>query len=214
MSLMKLLTVSRSFVTSPSPLGRYRMVGGRRGLPRFGPAVEPRRPAACPAPLKAAFAGQRELPKLAVDPGTGVPPSPNAGMESPVKPASSPFTKPGAAARTDKGGPAERTGGARKLVSRLRGWLRPKPGRRTRSPFTGKTVRPPVQAHLKLESVRVVRNDLSDSDFEVRGVGATGATPAFEWRSLEKLKRGLGGMSWSQTAARWFEAGRERVQTR
>lgn len=214
MSLMKLLTVSRSFVTGPSPLGRYRMVGQRSGVPQFGATVKPRRSAACPAPTRPVPSSQRELPKLASDPDCTVPPAAKAVVAPQSRPAKSPFTKSGAAVAAAHGGPVERMGSARKLISSLRGWLRPKQGRRIRSPFAGKAARPPVQAHLKLESVRVVRNDLSDSDFEVRARQTTQAARTLEGRGLAKLRHGLGAMSWTQMASRWFETGRARVQTR
>ena len=214
MSLMKLLTVSRSFVVGQSQLGRYRMVGPHGGLPQFGPTVHPGHPAVAPTPARSLSACQSELPKLVLNQDqTPLQPAKSTGASG-VKSAQSPFTKPGPPEPRADPGPAERVGPAQKAISRLRGWFRPRPKRRFKSPFVGKALRSPVQVHLALESVRVVRNDLSDSDFEVRAVGAARAAGALERPVLEKLKHGLVGMSWGQVTGRLFENGRARAQTR
>ena len=215
MSLMKLLTVGRSFVAGRTPLGRYRMVGRRGGLPQFGPTGHSLHSAFAPVPARAVTPCQSELPKLVPNHDHGAPQTPSLPAAPTIKPARNPFMKPSPPPPSTKAGRPERTGPAQEAISRLRGWLRPKPARRTPSPSVGKIVRTPVQVHLKLASVQVVRNDLSDSDFEVRaGGGATTATAAVERRPWERLKRGWGGMSWSQATARWLQASRARVQMR
>ena len=214
MSLMKLLTVSRSFVMGQSQLGRYRMVGRHGGLPQFRPTGHPVHSAVAPTPARPSSACQSELPKLALNnaqkPLQPVKPT----RASAAKSTKSPFTTPDSHELKVDHGQAERVGPARRVISRLRGWFRPKPKRRYKSPFVAKALRSPVQVHLALESVQVVRNDLSDSEFEVRAVGAARAVRAIERPALEKLKHGLAGMSWGQVTARWFENGRARAQTR
>lgn len=214
MSLMKLLTVSRSFVMGQSQLGRYRMVGRHGGLPQFRPTGHPVHSAVAPAPARSPSACQSELPKLARNnEQTPLRPTKSA-RGSAVKSAKSPFTTSDSQEPKVDRGQAERAGFARRVISRLRGWFRPKPERRFKSSFVVKTLRSPVQVHLALESVQVVRNDLSDSEFEVRAVGATRAASALGRPGMEKLKLGLAGMSWGQVTARWFENGRARAQTR
>ena len=214
MSLMRLLTMSRSFVMGQNQLGRYRMVGRHGGLPQFGPTGHPIHSAAALTPARSLSAGQSELPKLVLNNGqTPLQPAESTRAAA-VKSAKGPLTKPDSLEPKVDHGPAERPGLARKAISRLRGWFRPRPKRRFKSPFIEKALRSPVQVHLALESVQVVRNDLSDSDFEVKAVGVARAAGAFERPALEKLKHGLAGMSWGQVTARLFENGRARAQTR
>ena len=214
MSLMRLLTVSRSFVIGQSQMGRYRMVGRHGGLPQFGPTGHAVHSAVARSPARSLSACPSELPKVvSCNDQTPVQPTKPTGI-SVAKSAKSPFVKPDCLEPKADHEPAERVGPARKAISSLRGWFRSRSKPRFRSPFVGKTLRPPVQVHLALESVQVVRNDLSDSDFEVRAVGATRAARALEKPALEKLKRGLAGMSWSQVTTRLFENGRARAQTR
>jgi hypothetical protein len=65
------------------------------------------------------------------------------------------------------------------------------------------SARPLVQAELSLETVRVLRNDLSDSDLELvvkaRPRARKASAAARSWSTLEEQQ------SWSRLASRWFE---------
>jgi hypothetical protein len=304
MSLIKLLTVGRSFVAGQIPTGRYRMVGRQGGLPQFGPTTHSarapvaHRPPRIPVPCQSEFpkldlqadgavsgpaepiaaptadadqdrgfaADRNPEPPVSVQPqedrhggndfhpepartpdaeggssaGEGVRARSRLSSQVPsVEPAAqassgdrcdrdvsrptsrsagrvfhSPFAKthpadPGLIGRFPK-----RVGFLQKTFQRLRDWLQPKPGRNSRSPFVGKPVRSPAQAHLKLESVQVMRNDLSDSDYEVRPAGLTGGTAAAEAPALGRARLGVLAASWGQVTARWFESSRARAQIR
>jgi hypothetical protein len=304
MSLMKLLTVSRSFVTGQIPTGRYRMVGRHGGLPQFSPATRSSDAPAARRATKVPVPCQGELPKLGAQeiPAGLRPASPalpaaaqlhpatpvavakdlevpvpvqaradrpsegdfrlepektvlpgaqgslgqNAGLQtrrgSPCPVAHSPAEAPAADRRGGDTSPApscswpkacqspfaksnptepvahsrtpKRAGPLQKVLQGLRDWMRPKPGSNSRSPFVGKPVRSPVQAHLKLESVQVIRNDLSDSDYEVRQAGLAAGTAAANAPLLGRAKLSLLATSWHQATARWLESGRARVQSR
>jgi hypothetical protein len=302
MSLIKLLTVSRSFVTGQVPAGRYRMVGREGGLPRFGPPAHLVPAPVAHPPKRTPVPCQREFPALGLpDAVTGEPVSPKdvpaadpgevfqtiaalhsevtaaveppAGcperaefrlepeatsapvgqgsscenahaadrsgssrlpvvellattspeerhdhratpfsMDRPRSKSKSPFAKSNSAEPGSVGSSSKRAG-LFQVLRGLLGWLRPKPGRNSKSPFVGKPVRPPVQAHLKLESVQVIRNDLSDSDYEVRQAGLAARVAAVNPPLLGRAKLSL-ATSWNQVTARWLAQGRARAQTR
>jgi hypothetical protein len=68
-----------------------------------------------------------------------------------------------------------------------------------------------VQAELSLDSVRPVRNDLSDADLEVVAAGPE-ATPVNSQKPDRRrwFKPAVTGPAWSRLTARWF--GSERVR--
>jgi hypothetical protein len=200
MSLMRLLSVSRSFCAHIPEMGRYKMA--RRGaLPKFGglrravaleatttQAELPMPPAAPEAPLKASEAsaqgmGLAEGPRFRLD---GADSSPASGSVS------APATERAASA------PGWWSGLWGWLRRACQGWLVPARPRRSLG-------RPPVQTAFPLESIRVVRNDLSEGDFEL-------VTPRKTPGRAHELARAADGAdrpevdepTWGRTAMRWL----------
>lgn len=138
MSLMQLLTVGKSFRTIDDRPSPYRMMQ-QNYLPRFGPM----------------HGGGVKEPTRPLQPPRPTQPKPAwAGVQESarvVAKAVGPRVAQGAA----KAAPGERTRGVRRWF----GWGRKAGGRRA-----GAQV---VQGELALDLVKVVRNDLSESDLEV-----------------------------------------------
>lgn len=183
MSLGKLLSMSRSFVAGKNDLGRYRLV--EQGmLPRFGLSTDG---AASGLRKKDLTTQNAELPlaaALKVDPPAANPARPAQGgvagnsqpeavvvAQAPAKeharvveaPAS---TDPLAVAvREPKSKSSNRLAlGFDRLINR---WFRTSSNpfrKRSGQPLRGDS---PQQAELVLDSVKVMRNDLGDADFEV-----------------------------------------------
>jgi len=163
MHLIRMLRVSDTFTAGEIPLGRYHVVGGK-SLPRFGrerPAVrEAAHPGGGPCPAED---HESELGKGSVAPaGMGT-----RGVED--YEAESSGTNGGGGEVEAR--PAESKQPAGGWILRLVRWLGERLHRR-RNPFMGAGPRwsstvVPRQGCLKLSGVQVVRNDLSDTDFEV-----------------------------------------------
>lgn len=139
MSLVRLLSAGKSLVGGQDLEGRYRLPANR-ALPEFGSA---KNPFLTTAPVEAAPAVKPAEPVIPA-PVVVPEPAPQVKADAPAE------AKPGFFAR---------------LGHRLAGigrWFRRKP----------KTVfpvfqRPPIQGELSLDRVRVLRNDLLDTDIEV-----------------------------------------------
>ena len=102
--------------------------------------------------------------------------------------------------------PGENVGRGSRPVSKLGswfGWTRSKAVRATVRPFA----KPMIQAELSLEKVKVVRNDLSDTDLEIvrarppastvqvaRNLPATAGMPAGAWNRITGRLFGAGKM--------------------
>ena len=208
MSLMKLLSVSRSFVSGKNPSGRYRMA--EQGLlPKFAPVERPD---------SAALNKNREAASTQKDGETarstrrtsqidGGVPKPALKLR-PARP--SPFT---GAAIDLAAAPEPKTATVRRnAVSAStngfpwrKSWFTAEPAETIRP-------RPPAQTDLSLDAVKPVRNDLSDADLEVvrakRETSQPGASPPSGRRTF---KAELTGLAWSRLTARLFDSERARV---
>jgi hypothetical protein len=184
MSLLRLLTSGKSLIGLQDETTRYRM-RGQGMLPRFTAASNPFRSTANSATnLKApSVASSAEAAQL-VRPGPAGPPGEAVGrqepLEAPLQPAgeSQGLERPeikAQAAETKAPKVVESFRASSRLGrSKLGGWLkglptRPKAwfGSRVRpggGRATARSTKPLQQAELSLDSVRVVRNDLSDCD--------------------------------------------------
>lgn len=184
MSLLRLLTSGRSLVGLQQPVTRYRMKSEGM-LPRFGGNGNPFRQTTCPksfsAPsLVAVEAAPAE--QLSVLPEADQAAAPDQESAQAETPAAQP-TPPAAVAassgssRTLAAGPTNGQPGAGAVATpkvsrftslwsaartRVGAWFT-----RTSKPASARAFRPLRQAELSLETVRVVRNDLSDCDLEV-----------------------------------------------
>jgi hypothetical protein len=140
MSLLRLLSAGRSLIGSNNEGIRYRM-GEPGALPKFG-AKNPFRP----KPSKPAVENL---------------PAPKASLSSPV-----PNPAPASLAPARGAAAPFKTVAAPSWLKKLRGsfsWRRAKAEPRPVPQF-GK---PAVQGELSLDAVKVVRNDLSDADWEI-----------------------------------------------
>ena len=170
MSLLRLLSAGKSLVGLKPEAARYRM-SDPRAMPRFGSGRNPFQarktlsPDAPPAPVSTA--------------------APTPAVEAPgpvVTPKVEPVTA--AAVETEpQARPEPATVAKSEWKRKLAGWIgKLRSRRQPKKPKRATPVRPargPVQGELSLDAIQVVRNDLSDSDFEVvaRKTGPT-AKPA------------------------------------
>lgn len=151
MSLLRLLSAGKSLVGLKPEAARYRM-SDPRAMPRFGSDRNP-------------FQARKTL-------SPDAPPAPAPAVEAPgpvvtpkVEPAA---TAPEAERRTRlEPGTVAKSEWKRKLA----GWMgklrfRRQPNKSKRA-APARPARGPVQGELSLDAIQVVRNDLSDSDFEV-----------------------------------------------
>jgi len=207
MSLMKLLSVSRSFVSGQNQSGRYRMA--EQGvLPKFAPVGRPislapkRHPEEPFAPgngsmspsNNAAFASALPLPELS---STVVDNSPAVGVG--VEAATEAVSKP-AAPICVNAVPAATT------------WFRLRKSPFAAGPADTIRSRLPLHTELSLDAVKPVRNDLSDADLEVvhsRPAPNQAGPPAPSRSGLFKSHRP--GFVWSRLTARLFHSERIRV---
>jgi len=207
MSLIKMLSVSKSFMGGRNPPGRYRMVE-QAALPKFAPVGRPislapkrtsedsRGPESREKSQSTASSLGNAAPGLALDPSPG---------------GTSPFTGSVAAAA-----PAPPVAVCANTVPSSTNWFR-----LGKNPFMHRPVeplRPPatVQTELSLDAVKPVRNDLSDADLEV--VTAKHETKHETNRSgaqtpprRRAFKAELTGFAWSRLTARLFHSERART---
>jgi len=178
MSLLQLLTTGKSLVGSKESTGRYHL-SRHRLLPRFGGKKDPFR--------------ATTLPDHAQRPATApaqVAPSPN-GPEAPLRAKSS----------------MEETrepGWAGNCLSKM-GALFSRHRKKVERPAIPRFGKPLVQGELSLDAVKVVRNDLHDSDLEfvpAKPVQArpVPATPSKGGAGPEKV--------WNRVTGRFFGAGK------
>ena len=174
MSLLRLLSTGRSWVDYADDGPRYQ-VTHERLLPKFNSKKNPFR-----APPKPAAA----RPESKLVPACGSSAGHNGCGASPAQrtPAAASAVAPGKSVgpSTSRNGVPWLTAAASKFkgrataaVVRLKGLFarRPKPAR----PAVPAFAKPPVQGEFPLDHVRVVRNDLSDTDLEI--VTAPGKAP-------------------------------------
>src|SRR5437667_142568 len=195
MSLMKLLSVSTSFVNSRNLAGRYKLA--EQGmLPKFAAVGRPislastkgteRQPDADRVPARSSLDSEtgNVIPLLAPDPSArSGPPRATTGAKA-VSEAVEPAPEPTAVSVK-----ADRT---------LKNWFRLRRDPFTTRPSTSVRPRQPEQPELLLEAVTPVRNDLSDADLEVVPAPARLA----EFAGRFELRRGN-----VADLADWIEAG-------
>lgn len=175
MSLLRLLTAGRSLESVRDTGSRYRLTT-QRLLPQFAPARNP-------------FAGKP------------------AEAEPPPAPAVSPET---GAARVSSASGARGADGARERKAarwwngskRIVSGLMARPRRVFAKPARSPRGEPPVQGELSLDRVKVVRNDLSETDVEVTTVKPKAPPVPLTLAAAGGVKSG-----WS-AAARFFHAGK------
>jgi hypothetical protein len=214
MSLLRLLTAGKCLIGNQEPGGRYRLTHPA-ALPKFeakknlfrtstAPAAEPEK-AERACPQRAASGEQRPNSR---------PPQADSGA----------LTTDAHERRASAGGQQAKAvpvAQARTWVgvsaARIQSWLgrSPKPARSAVPKFT----KPLVQGELSLDTIKVVRNDLSDSDLEV--VPARPAAPLALAKIVPAAKAPghvpipaaarLGGAAeaaWERVSARLFGAGK------
>jgi hypothetical protein len=186
MSLLRLLTAGKSLVGQNDTISRYQM-GDPRAMPKFGSAKNP---------FRAAAAGPKAVAKGAELPAEGGTPElvPEAEVAADVRRRSSGI-EVGECPPPHAGGYVEpreqqvapepkRTGPG--LVGRWVGRVKSLVVRADKPKAAGTSgcEKLPVQGELSLETIKVIRNDLSDTDLEIvhsrQEPAKTSAAPAVE----------------------------------
>jgi hypothetical protein len=207
MSLVKLLGVSKSFLSGKSRPGRYKMV--EQGLlPKFSPvgrpvSLAPRRGTEDFAPTDGSSA-KSEQRTFTSDSADATPAQFSLRQACERR---SPFK----AAVVESGGVAAdpRAAVCVNTIPASADWFRLR--KKTGSSGARREPPGPVQPELALDLVRPIRNDLSDAEFEI--VPARPAPTVVESRP-GGARAGSGfdaRMPWGRLAARWFGATRWRV---
>jgi hypothetical protein len=207
MSLIKLLSVSRSFGGGTNESGRYRMAE-QALLPKFAPVGRPisLAPKGNPPPPSAVFRADRLEPKTA---GPGINPCISApALDSTMKKTPAFTERVADAAALSQ--PATKI--CQNAVPASTHWFRLPNNPFVRQPTGGIAPPRPVQAELSLDAVRPVRNDLSDADLEVVAA-MPAATPADNQKPDRRrwFKPEVTGFAWSRLTARLFSSERVRV---
>jgi len=196
MSLMKLLSVSKSFAGGRNQPGRYKMA--EQGLlPKFAPvgrpvSLAPKRKSDGPAVKKE----QNATPMGAL----------NSLPESLFQVAD-PVTGPVKAVA-----PTPRAAVCVNAIAAPTNWFR-----LGNNPFVNKPagrpkpLTPPTQAELSLDAVKPVRNDLSDSDLQIVPARPEMRPDASQTPTPRLLKPELTGFAWSRLTARLFNSERVRA---
>ena len=202
MSLLRLLTAGRSLVGSQNSETRYHLT--RPGaLPKFGGKKNPFRVTTKPEAAHSAVPAdvrpvdkpaEAVVSKAVIDGPAGSQAARSAGEPAAAATPEAARTTPFVAA------PAQKTKAAGALASctgKLKSLLAVGRRRAPELPAV-RASKPMVQAELSLEKVRVVRNDLSDSDLEVVTVKPRAAV------SVEEPTDNR----WDKVASRLFGAGK------
>ena len=209
MSLLRLLTAGKTLIGLKRSESRYQLPG-RKGLPMFGSKKNPFRATVFPDKPDSAPVPEDTVEKLLTVPAatTDSPPAPAPNDLPPHEENQSngardiAVSAPNAAQAKEQlpGQPAPRRSSALKALLL---WRRVKKTN-SQGPFKG---RPLVQAELSLESVKVVRNDLSESDLEV--VQATSRRQeSVSPGAADERKAQLPSMNWSPGAGQLVSVGK------
>jgi hypothetical protein len=185
MSLVRLLTAGKSLVGLRDSANRYRVTTARL-LPKFDSKKNP-------------FGTATEEKTALVE--AALPPATEAGS-------SRAESKPETTHQPVKTStlPARRAGWISKLIALCR-------TRRERSIAVSRALprlaSRPIQPELSLESVRVMRNDLSDTDLEIRTAktvraAAPAPAPAAAPETVSRSERARSGKPWAALAGRLF----------
>jgi hypothetical protein len=198
MSLMRLLTAGKSLVGSANPESRYRMY--KRGLlPKFGSGKNP---------FMAAHSEGQEANSPVAQQAKPVEVAANLKETKrlPVLEASAAVGKLTQSAPGLKRAPESKFLGPRRWMQKLKGFIfRP----RARTPAKSALPRfnqPPIQGELSLEKVKVVRNDLSDTDFEVVPAKLPQVEASSGPAAEEPAPPELAGSAVGRVASRFFGA--------
>ena len=224
MRMVRLLTAGKSLVGSKDGTVRYQM-SDPRAMPKFGSAKNLFREAAkgkggevgdkgaaggTPAPL---LTGGRPAPLLTggtpapltegakMVPARGITRSPASVLQQAV---TAQRTESGKVplrpknATPQPGGISRMVGKVRRLISGSRG-----PAAKAGIPQIGK---PAVQAELSLEKIKVVRNDLSDTDLEVVTIQKPTAESSAEPSGQRLERTEPAETAWGRVASRFFGA--------
>jgi hypothetical protein len=212
MSLLRLLTSGKSLVGVQVSGGRYHPA--RQGaLPKFSTRNNPFRATTRPSSATA------RKSDLGIEGG-----EPAASSAREAKPAAvaaaakGPTPQQPARKAAVFGGPkvgswVARVGaGVGEQVRRgrawLTGWMRPRRAKAQAVAPLPPFKKPLVQAELSLEAVKVVRNDLSDSDLEVVTAKPTKVKVPAPGAGAATAERAPAGSSWGRVAGRMFSAGK------
>ena len=195
MSLLRLLTTGKSLVGLKDTASRYNVARSGK-LPHFSAKQNPfrasTRPEFNPSAQQKAQAAANSVERTAEDPLTPAP------MVVPV--VEPPLPKPVSAT------PSNKTDRAKSLPrwAALLPWRWPKAGK----PGLAKCTKPMVQGELSLDSVRVVRNDLSDTDLEIVPARQPEAIAQSDQVHRTKLDAALAADRWDEVAGRALGAGK------
>ncbi len=208
MSLLRLLTAGKSLVGIRDYRSRYVARAGM--LPRFGSKKNPFRATVKPELGKSADPS-RSMQSGALTPQedqvTEVSPSAQPGNEESRETQDS-ANRTGA---EGAGGQRSVSPGAKRYASRMDTsfdwskvlfWRRPKAAHQAVPRFS----KPLVQGELSLDGVKVVRNDLSDSDLEIVPAKSRPTTPTAEAVTSSISKDGTSETAWGRVAGRLFGA--------
>jgi hypothetical protein len=205
MSLLRLLTAGKSLVGLRDTEHRYSVA--RRGLlPKFASKKNPFRanPGAEVGPSSDKELPSGLSPSEASDVNSGNGDGPTAlSTKAPIEslaPQAAPLSSPHLREPIPDG--------ARRMSAVRWRALLPWIGRGTQKPAIPRFEKTMVQGELSLESVKVVRNDLSDSDLEI--VPTQPVVPAPQPKPARPVITGTGdnGSSWERLAGRFLGAGK------
>lgn len=211
MSLLRLLTAGKTLIGLKRSESRYQLPGGK-GLPMFGSKKNPFRATVFPDKTDSAPVPEDTVAKLSEAPAanTDSPPAPEPSPNDLPPHKDNPsngkrdiaVSAPNEAPAKEQlpGQPAPRRSSALKALLL---WRRVKKSN-TQGPFKG---RPLVQAELSLEGVKVVRNDLSESDLEVIQTTSKRRESASPGAADER-KAQLPSTNWSPCAGQLVSAGK------
>lgn len=196
MSLLRLLTAGKSLVGLKDTASRYN-VARTGSLPQFSPKKNPfrasTRPEFNPGAQAEAQAAASSVERTAEDPLTPAPAAvPVVEQSTPVIPAS--------VAPSNQVDQAK----APSLWSALLPWRRRKVEKRRVAGFA----KPMVQGELSLDTVKVVRNDLSDTDLEIVPARPPVAIPRPNPVSQAEPGAALATDGWGEGAGRTVGAGK------
>jgi hypothetical protein len=215
MRMVRLLTAGKSLVGSKDGTVRYQM-SDPRAMPKFGSAKNLFREAAkgkggevgdkgaaggTPAPLLTGGTPAPLTEGAKTVPARGITRSPASVLQQAV---TAQRTESGKVplrpknATPQPGGISRMVGKVRRLISGSRG-----PAAKAGIPQIGK---PAVQAELSLEKIKVVRNDLSDTDLEVVTIQKPTAESRAEPAGQRLERTEPAETAWGRVASRFFGA--------
>ena len=197
MSLVRLLTAGKTLIGLKRTEGRYQLPGGRP-LPMFGSKKNPFRATVFPDKTEPVT-----VPEQPAD-GTGAAPPACVSEDRPAELAPHQEDKtagegePGAKAKDSpqKNEPANEGKSPLRGASAFRAFLLWRRVKKISAPG-GLKNRSLVQAELSLDAVKVVRNDLSESDLEIVPASSKRASSEKPVLSAERKPR-ADGLEWSE----------------